>query len=55
MRECLAGVAPVVPPFDTVVDGRQGKSKDQVSPDGVIVYQFIEQAMRFYLNPTAAP
>jgi hypothetical protein len=28
------------PPFDTFVDGSQGKSEDQVSPDGVIVYQF---------------
>ncbi len=29
-----------VPPFDTFVDGSQGKSEDAVSPDGVIVYQF---------------
>jgi hypothetical protein len=28
------------PPHDTFVDGTQGKSEDQVSPDGVIVYQF---------------
>jgi N-methylhydantoinase B/oxoprolinase/acetone carboxylase alpha subunit len=30
----------VVPPFDTFVDGSQGKSEDQVQPDGVIVYTF---------------
>jgi len=29
-----------VPPYDTFVDGSEGKSEDQVSPDGVIVYQF---------------
>lgn len=30
----------VIPPFDTFVDGTQGKSEDQVSPAGVIVYTF---------------
>lgn len=29
-----------VPPYDTFVDGSEGKSEDQVSPDGEIVYQF---------------
>lgn len=29
-----------VPPYDTYVDGSEGKSEDQVSPDGEIVYQF---------------
>ena len=29
-----------VPPHDTFVDGTQGKSEDEVRPDGVIVYEF---------------